>query len=130
MRLKRTEICVTCAKLKNICQTCVLDLDLKVPLDVRDKALGMVDAMPKHNIAREMFTNKAEEEMKKNDGKLNNATLGLVGSVNRETLKRFAESDTFKKRQKVLVCPDFLKGECPRGKDCEFRYVYIYLSCR
>ena len=27
MRFKKTEVCQTCAKLKNVCQTCLLDLD-------------------------------------------------------------------------------------------------------
>jgi len=26
MRFKKTEICQTCAKLKNVCQTCIFDL--------------------------------------------------------------------------------------------------------
>lgn len=27
MRFKKTEVCQTCSKLKNICQTCLLDLE-------------------------------------------------------------------------------------------------------
>ena len=27
MRYKKTEICQTCSKLKNVCQTCLLDLE-------------------------------------------------------------------------------------------------------
>jgi pre-mRNA-splicing factor RBM22/SLT11 len=27
MRFKKTEICQTCSKLKNVCQTCLLDLE-------------------------------------------------------------------------------------------------------
>ena len=27
MRFKKTEVCQTCAKLKNVCQTCLLDLE-------------------------------------------------------------------------------------------------------
>ena len=27
MRFKKTEVCQTCSKLKNVCQTCLLDLE-------------------------------------------------------------------------------------------------------
>lgn len=27
MRYKKTEVCQTCAKMKNVCQTCLLDLE-------------------------------------------------------------------------------------------------------
>ena len=38
MRFKKTEVCQTCAKLKNVCQTCLLDLDYgKLYSDRRDK---------------------------------------------------------------------------------------------
>ena len=39
-RFKKTEICQTCAKLKNCCQTCLFDLDYGLPIQVRDKFLG------------------------------------------------------------------------------------------
>lgn len=27
MRFKKTEVCQTCSKMKNVCQTCLLDLE-------------------------------------------------------------------------------------------------------
>ena len=35
-RFKKTEICVTCAKIKNVCQTCIFDLDFGLPVEIRD----------------------------------------------------------------------------------------------
>ena len=34
MRFKKTEVCQTCAKLKNVCQTCMLDLEYGLPVQV------------------------------------------------------------------------------------------------
>lgn len=39
-RYKKTELCPTCAKLKNVCQTCVLDLDY-------GKLVALVRALPR-----------------------------------------------------------------------------------
>ena len=36
-RNKKTEICPTCAKLKNVCQTCLFDLQFGLPVELRDK---------------------------------------------------------------------------------------------
>eukprot|EP00461_Guttulinopsis_vulgaris_P002434 UN02435 len=35
-RYKKTEICRTCAKVKNVCQTCIFDLVYNLPVAVRD----------------------------------------------------------------------------------------------
>lgn len=53
MRFKKTEVCQTCAKLKNVCQTCLLDLQYGLPTQVRDAALGMTEEMPTGIINRE-----------------------------------------------------------------------------
>ncbi|RRT80853.1 hypothetical protein B296_00023097 [Ensete ventricosum] len=63
-RYKKTEICQTCCKLKNVCQVCVLDLEYGLPVQVRDTALAINsnDAIPKSDVNREYF---AEEHDRK-----------------------------------------------------------------
>ena len=39
-RFKNTIVCQTCSKVKNVCQTCLFDLDFGLPVELRDKLLG------------------------------------------------------------------------------------------
>ena len=61
MRYKRTEICQTCCKLKNICQTCLLDLEYGLPVQVRDTAIGAKDEVPKSIVNREYYIQNTEK---------------------------------------------------------------------
>eukprot|EP00288_Rhodomonas_lens_P012300 CAMPEP_0177747252 /NCGR_PEP_ID=MMETSP0484_2-20121128/31303_1 /TAXON_ID=354590 /ORGANISM="Rhodomonas lens, Strain RHODO" /LENGTH=103 /DNA_ID=CAMNT_0019262055 /DNA_START=100 /DNA_END=407 /DNA_ORIENTATION=+ len=36
VRWKKTIICTPCAKTKNVCQTCLFDLELALPVQIRD----------------------------------------------------------------------------------------------
>ncbi len=55
MRFKKTEICQTCSKVKNVCQTCLLDLEFGLPVQVRDSALGLEDNAPRSDVNKEYF---------------------------------------------------------------------------
>lgn len=60
MRFKTTVICQTCAKIKNVCQTCLLDLEYGLPTQVRDTALGFVNEAPTSDINREYYAQNME----------------------------------------------------------------------
>lgn len=55
MRFKKTEVCQICSRLKNVCQTCLLDLEYGLPIQVRDAALRIADDLPKSEVNKEFF---------------------------------------------------------------------------
>ena len=49
-------MCQTCAKLKNVCQSCLFDLEYGLPIEVRDKFLGENKVeLPGANANRDYF---------------------------------------------------------------------------
>ena len=64
MRFKTTVICQTCAKIKNVCQTCLLDLEYGLPTQVRDTALGIEGGAPTSEINREYFAQNMESKVR------------------------------------------------------------------
>ena len=63
MRFKKTEICTTCAKIKNVCQTCILDLQYGLPVQVRDTALGLQGGAPSSDINKQYYVQRVEEQV-------------------------------------------------------------------
>lgn len=62
-RYKTTVICQTCAKVKNVCQTCLLDLEFGLPTQVRDTALSVQRDAPTSDINREYYAQNMEEKV-------------------------------------------------------------------
>ena len=64
-RYKKTEICQTCAKLKNVCQTCIFDLDFGLPVELRDKFIkkGEKVEMPKDLVNRDYWANNMNQNI-------------------------------------------------------------------
>ena len=65
MRFKTTVICQTCAKVKNVCQTCLLDLVYGLPTQVRDTALGIESEAPSSEINREYYAQNMENKVRR-----------------------------------------------------------------
>ena len=58
--MKSTVVCQTCAKIKNICQTCLLDLEFGLPVQARDTALAIKTEAPTSEINREYYAQNME----------------------------------------------------------------------
>ncbi|KAL1744548.1 hypothetical protein HDZ31DRAFT_82602 [Schizophyllum fasciatum] len=119
MRFKTTVICQTCAKVKNVCQTCLLDLEYGLPTQVRDTALGVVNDAPTSDINREYYAQNMEAKMTDNQSAVNTVRTSSAG---KEMLKQLARTDPYYKRNSPHICSFFVKGECKRGKECPYRH--------
>ncbi|KAF2488025.1 hypothetical protein BDY17DRAFT_290122 [Neohortaea acidophila] len=98
-RQKRTGICLTCARLKNCCQCCLLDLAYGLPVTIRDAALKMIAPGPTSEVNREFYAQENERAIE--EGR------GLEGyneqdEKARDLLRRLASSEPYYKKQRRL----------------------------
>lgn len=64
-RFKRTEICQTCAKVKNLCQACILDLKFGLSMELRDSYMKETINVPKDPINRDYWAYKVSKNIDK-----------------------------------------------------------------
>lgn len=99
-RQKRTNMCLTCARLKNCCQCCMLDLSFGLPIVVRDAALKMVAPGPQSAINREYYAQEHEKEIEEGRGAVE--AYEKTDEKARELLRRLANSEPYHKKQRRL----------------------------
>ncbi|GAB1608666.1 pre-mRNA-splicing factor RBM22-like [Argonauta hians] len=121
MRFKKTEVCQTCSKLKNICQTCLLDLDYGLPVQVRDAALKLQDNIPKSDVNKEYYTQNIEKEINNSDGTTPAGALAKATTPS-DMLLKLARTAPYYKRNRPHICSFWVKGECKRGEECPYRH--------
>ena len=125
MRFKKTEVCQTCAKLKNVCQTCLLDLTYGLPVQVRDAALKVKDDLPKSDVNREYYIQNIDRELANNPDAtavMPAGSVGKVASQKNELLTKLARNTPYYKRNRPHICSFWVKGECKRGEECPYRH--------
>lgn len=98
-RQKRTGICLTCARLKNCCQCCMLDLSFGLPITIRDAALKMVAPGPQSDVNREFYAQNNEKEIEEGRGLEGYAQTDEKA---RDLLRRLAASEPYYKKQRRL----------------------------
>ncbi|CAJ0932964.1 unnamed protein product, partial [Mesorhabditis belari] len=123
-RFKTTEVCQTCSKIKNICQTCLFDLEFGLPVQVRDHALKISDDLPRQGANRDFFVQNQERALAATDGTTPGGALATVGADHpgSEMLRRLARTGPYYKRNAPHICSFFVKGECKRGEECPYRH--------
>lgn len=121
MRFKKTEVCQTCSKLKNTCQTCLLDLEYGLPVQTRDQALQIKDNIAKSDVNKEYYTQNMEREIANSDGTV---AVGAVGKSQKasDLLAKLARTAPYYKRNRPHICSFWVKGQCKRGEECPYRH--------
>ncbi|KAJ5151687.1 hypothetical protein N7492_009982 [Penicillium capsulatum] len=99
-RQKRTIICLTCARLKNCCQCCMLDLSFGLPIVVRDAALKMVAPGPESGINREYYAQNHEKEIEEGLGAIEE--YDKTDDKARELLRRLANSQPYYRKPRRI----------------------------
>ncbi|KAL2143107.1 hypothetical protein VTI28DRAFT_321 [Corynascus sepedonium] len=92
-RKRRTNICLTCARLKNACQCCIMDLQFGLPIVIRDKALELIAPGPQSEINREYFAQNNEKAIE--EGTAGVEVYEKTDEKARELLRRLAQSKPY-----------------------------------
>jgi len=114
-RYKKTEICNVCAKLKNVCQTCILDLQYGLPTQIIDQALPNAIKIPESDANREFFMDQAETMITLSQAQREQTTPDQM-------LAHLSQKSPYYQKSQSGVCSFFLKGTCLRGKECPYRH--------
>ncbi|KAF2863736.1 hypothetical protein K470DRAFT_240580 [Piedraia hortae CBS 480.64] len=96
-RQKRTGICLTCARLKNACQCCMLDLSFGLSVAIRDAALKMVAPGPQSSINREYFAQNHERAIEEGRGL---EGYEKTDEKARDLLRRLASTQPYHKKKR------------------------------
>ena len=131
-RYKKTEICPTCSKLKNVCQTCLFDLQFGLPVELRDKFLKKKIEIPKEQANLDYFISKATENFETLDlpyYKPEAYKMSTESDIIKKIIEKNSNTDNNKdnknkiiKRNQRYICTFFLRGECNRGDLCPYRH--------
>lgn len=122
-RLKRVEICRSCAQAKNVCQVCIYDLQYGLPVKVRDKILresgsgSALAAVPQSMANRAWYTAQQERMLEQGQN-----MVGTADPVAHAQLQSIARMAPAYERNLPKLCSFFARGECDRGAKCPFRH--------
>lgn len=133
-RFRRTEICQSCARLKHVCQSCVLDMEYGLPVQVRDSVLGLVKpdgtsllpTLPKNQANRDYFLATSASRLARGDetlidySKVDAPSKAILQELSRRYGKLSRMAST--RKNAPQPCSFYAKGSCTRGATCPYRH--------
>lgn len=126
MRFRRTEICYTCAKLKNICQSCMFDLQYGLPVQIRDSVLNVRESVPKNEPNREYFLATNAARLARGDVSLLDYDRAAHDDPAAQAiLQKLAPKERKYERNLAPPCSFYAKGKCTRGETCPYRHALV-----
>lgn len=123
LRYRRTEICQTCCKLKNTCQSCILDLQHGLPIQIRDGVLQVSETCPQNDANREYYLATNASKLARNDVSLIDyeKTDPAAKEILEQLSRKYMNKSNIEERNSAPPCSFFAKGNCSRGDECPYR---------
>ena len=123
-RFKSTITCQMCARMKNVCQCCLLDLEFGLPVQLRDKYLAENEhvSMPTSRAGIDFQIQMNTRALASSSGESLALESGYSKLADNPHLQRIARTAPYYERNEARICSFFLKGECNRGSECPFRH--------
>mgnify|MGYP001041546751 CR=1 FL=1 len=121
----RTRICQICAKAANVCQVSLLDLDLGIPVIVRNKLIGKTPSEPTSKQKRWFENRTQDRQISNSEDPFDTEIQDLVKKIDPNVAARAAaltQADPYLSMREPPVCVEWLKGECIHGESCFFRH--------
>lgn len=118
---------MTCARLKDVCQSCLFDLRYGLPVQVRDAVLQVKETVPKQEVNRDYYMAVNANRLAKGDvGLLDYDQVDPAGKAVlkdlSERVKTSSKDPMVVKRNLPPACSFYAKGTCTRGDACPYRH--------
>ena len=99
--LHKTIICITCARARHCCQSCLLDITYGIPTDLRDTALEMAglepltkSTNPTNREVKAIMADKLENKFKEENDRSDNILSILAEKLNKQENKKEKDTET------------------------------------
>jgi pre-mRNA-splicing factor RBM22/SLT11 len=121
----RTMICQICAKSANVCQVSLLDLDLGLPVLLRNRLLHCHQPDFKSSTRRWYNNRFVDRQIAEGDAWLDSSLRDRILALDAVVVKRaqqFVANDPYLSFRKAPVCPEWLSNECRHGAACYYAH--------